>query len=85
MVKSVSAMVTKLLDTATYAKFKVWLSAVEDWVASHLGPALEALGPHAVRMVARLTMTLELYAVLETTGVPGMQTGGGRPRGDTTW
>ena len=77
-------MVMKLPDTATYAKFKVWLSAVEDWVASHLGTALEALGPHAVRTVARLTMTPELYAVLETTGMLGMQTGGGRPRGDTT-
>ena len=85
MVKSVSTMVTKLQDTATYAKFKAWLSAVEDWVASHLGAALEALGPHADRTVARLTMTPELYAVLETTGVLGMQTGGGRPRGDTTW
>ena len=85
MVKSMSTMVTKLPDTATYAKFKAWLSAVEDWVASHLGAALEALGPHAVQAVARLTMTLELYAILETMGVLGMQTGGGRPRGDTTW
>ena len=85
MVKFVSTMVTKLLDTATYAKFKAWLWAVEDWVASHLGAALEALGPHAVRTVTRLTMTPELYAVLETTGVLGMQMGGGHPRGDTTW
>ena len=85
MVKSVSTMVMKLPDTATYAKSKAWLSAVEDWVASHLGAALEALGPHAVRTVAQLTMTPELYAVLETTGVLGMQTGGGRPRGNTTW
>ena len=52
MVKSVSTMVMKLLDTATCAKFKAWLSVVEDWVASHLGAALEALGPHAVRTVA---------------------------------
>ena len=85
MVKSVSTMVTKLPDTMTYAKFKAWLSAVEDWVASHLGAALEALGPHAVRTVARLTMTPELYAVLETTGVLGMQTGGGQPQGNTKW
>ena len=85
MVKSVSTMVTKLPDTATYAKFKAWLSAVEDWVASHLGAALEALGPHAVRTVVRLTMTPELYAVLATTGVLKMQTRGGHPRGDTTW
>ena len=77
MVKSVSTMVTKLPDTTTYTKFKAWLSAVEDWVAGHLGAALEALGPHAVRTVARLTMTPELYTVLETTGVLGMQTGGG--------
>ena len=79
MVKSVSTMVTKLLDTAAYAKFKAWLSVVEDWVASHLGAALEALGPHAVRTVARLTMTPELYTVLKTTGVLEMWTGGGRP------
>ena len=79
MVKSVSTMVTKLPDNATYAKFKAWLLAVEDWVARNLGAALEALGPHTVRTVARLTMTPELYAVLEMTGVLGMQTGGGRP------
>ena len=85
MVKSVSTMVTKLPDTVTYTKFKAWLSVVEDWVASHLGAALEALGLHAVRTVARLTMTLELYAILETMGMLGMQTGGGRPQGDTTW
>ena len=85
MVKSVSTMVMKLPDTLTYAKFKAWLLAVEDWVASHLGAALEALGPHAVRTVARLTMTPELYAVLETTGMLGMQTGGGRSQGDTMW
>ena len=78
-------MVTKLPDTATYAKFKAWLSAVEDWVASHLGAALEAVGPHAGRTVTRLTMTPELYAVLETTGMLGMQTGGGQPRGNMTW
>ena len=83
--KLVGTMVTKLPDTTTYAKFKAWLSAVEDWVASHLGTALEALSPHAVRTGARLTMMPELYAVLEMTGVPGMQKGGGRPRGDTTW
>ena len=75
MVKSVSTMVTKLPDTATYTKFKAWLLAVEDWVASHLGATLEALGPHAVRMVARLTMTPELYVVLETTGILGTHMG----------
>ena len=85
MVKSVGTMVTKLPDTATYAKFKAWLSVVEDWVASHLGTTLEALGPHAVRTVAQLTMTLELYVVLEMTGMLGMQKGVGCPRGDMTW
>ena len=85
MVKLVGTMVTKLPDTVTYAKFKAWLSVVEDWVASHLGTALEALGPHAVQMVARLTMSPELYAILEMTGVLGMQKGGGCPRGDMTW
>ena len=85
MVKSMSIMVMKLPDTTTYTKFKVWLLAVEDWVASHLGAALEALGPHAVRTVARLTMIPELYAVLETMGILGMQMGGGHLRGDTMW
>ena len=84
-VKLVGVMVTKLLDTMTYAKFKAWFSAVEDWVVSHLGTTLEALGPHAVRMVAQLTMTLELYAILEMTGMVGMQKGGACLWGDTTW
>ena len=78
MVKSVGTMVTKLPDTAIYAKFKAWLSAVEDWVASYLGTALEALRPHAVQTVAWLTMMPELYTVLETMGALGMQKGGGR-------
>ena len=54
-------------------------------MGSHLGTALQVLGRHAVQMVAWLTMTPELYAILETTGVLGMQKGGSRPRGDTTW
>lgn len=37
MVKSVGTMVAKLPDIATYVKFKAWLLAVKDWVASHLG------------------------------------------------
>ena len=41
-------------------------------MASHLGTSLEALGPHAVRMVVRLTMTPELYAILEMMGVLGI-------------
>ena len=85
MVKSVGMMVTKLWDTATYAKFKAWLLVVEDWVASHLGTALEAVGPHAVRTVAQLTMMPKLYAILETTGVLGIQKCGGRPWGNMTW
>ena len=72
MVKSVGTMVTELPDTVTYAKFKAWLSVVEDWVASHLGTTLEALKPHAVQMVMQLTMMPELYAVLEMTGMLGM-------------
>lgn len=88
MVKLVGIMVTKVPDTVTYAKFKAWLSAVEDWVASHLGTALKVLGPHAVRMVARVTMMIKLYAILDTTGMLGMQKGGGRPpppQGNMTW
>ena len=85
MVKSAASMVIRLPDTATYAKFKAWLSAVEDWVASHLGTSPDALGPHAVRTTARLSMTVELYSLLETTGVLGAWRGSDRPRGDTTW
>ena len=48
MVKFVGTMVTKLPNTTTYAKFKVWLSTVEEWVDSHLGTTLEALEPHMV-------------------------------------
>ena len=85
MVKLVGTMVTKLPDTATYAKCKAWLSAVEDWVASHLGTTFKALGPHAVCTVGQLTMTLELYAILEMTCVLGMHKGRGLLRGDMTW
>ena len=85
IVKLVGTMVTKVPDTATYTKFKAWLLAVEDWVLSHLGTALEALGPHAVQTVARLTMMPELYAVLETTSMLRMQKVRGCPWGDTTW
>ena len=49
------------------------------------GNNLEVFSPHAVWTVVWLTMTPELYAVLEMTGVLGMQMGGGRPRGNTTW
>ena len=85
MVKLVGTMVTKLPDTATYAKFKAWLLAVEDWVASHLGTMLEVFGPHTIWTVARLTMMPELYVVLGTMGMLGMQKGGGHPWGNTTW
>ena len=54
-------------------------------MASHLGTVLEVLGPHTVRTVARLTMTPELHAVMDITGVLGMQKGGGCPWGNTTW
>ena len=57
------------------------MSVVEDWVASHLGTMLEALGPHAVQTVAGLTMTLELYAILEVTGVLGGGSVQGAPHG----
>ena len=36
MVNSVGTIVTKLPNTATYTKFKAWLSAVEDWMAVNL-------------------------------------------------
>ena len=85
MVKLVGTIVTNLLDTMTYAKFKAWFSAVEDWVASHLGTALEALSPHVVWTVAQLTMTLELYAMLEMMGLLGIQKHRGCPWGDTIW
>ena len=54
-------------------------------MASHQGIMLEALGPHAVRKVVLLTMMLELYTVLETTGILRMQKGRGREWHDMTW
>ena len=78
-------MVTKVPDTAIYAKLKAWLSTVEDWVASHLGTTLKVLGPYVDCTVVQLTMTMELYAILERMGVLGLQKGRGHPLGDTMW
>ena len=65
-------MVTRLQERATYASFKAWLSAVEDWVSSHTHTTPDNLGPATVHAVARLTMSLDVYSWLETSGALGM-------------
>lgn len=79
MVKSAPTMVTKLKKDANYESFKAWLSAVDDWVFSHTQVLPDDLGPTAVRSVARMTLTAELYSVLENGGALGNRSGTGEP------
>ena len=72
MVKSSAQMVTRLQERATYASFKAWLSAVEDWVLSHTHTMPDNLGPATVCAVAHLTMSPDVYSWLETSGALGM-------------
>ena len=88
MVKSLAQMVTRLQEQATYASFKAWLLAVEDWVSSHTHMTSDNLGPATVRAVARLTMSPDVYSWLETSRALGMTQvdgAGWTNRGDTTW
>ena len=62
MVKSALTMVTKLSNSANYGTLKAWASAVEDWVFSFTQVMPEDLGPMAVRAVARMTLTVDLYS-----------------------
>ena len=48
MVKSSVQMVTHLQEWATYASFKAWLLAVEDWVLSHTHTMPNNLGPATI-------------------------------------
>ena len=57
---------------ATYALFKAWLLAVEDWVLSHTHTMPDNLGLVTVWVVAHLTMSLDVYSWLETCGALGM-------------
>ena len=59
-------MVTLLQEWDTYTSFKVWLSAVEDWVSSHTHTMPENLGPATICIVACLTISLDDYSALET-------------------
>jgi hypothetical protein len=77
MVKSAPTMVTKLVKTANYETLKAWASAVEDWVFSHTQIFPDDLGPRAVRSVARMTLTAELYSALENSGALGSRHGTG--------
>ena len=64
-------MVTHLQEQATYASFKAWLSAVEDWVSSHTHTTPDNLGPATIHTVACLTMSPDIYSWLETSGALG--------------
>ena len=75
MVKSAPTMVSKLKSTAKYETLKAWASAVDDWVFSHTQVYPDALGPTAVRSVARMTLDMELYTALEEDGALGGRSG----------
>ena len=75
-------MVIKLKQTANYDLFKAWVSAVDDWVFSHTGLALDKLAPSAIRSVARMTLDAQLYALLEGDGALGRRTGSAA---ETNW
>jgi hypothetical protein len=79
MVKSAPTMVTKLPKSANYETLKAWTSAVEDWVFSHTQVFPEDLGPTAVRSIARMTLSAELYSILENSGALGNRSGKGEP------
>ena len=64
-------MVTCLQERATYASFKAWLSAVEDWVSSYTHTTPENLGPATICTMACLTMSPDVYSWLETSGTLG--------------
>ena len=64
-------MVTCLQEWTTYASFKAWLSAVEDWVSSHTYTTPDNLGLAAIHAVACLMMSLDIYSWLETSGTLG--------------
>ena len=84
MIKSAPQMIDKLKVGATYGKLKAWASAVEDWLYSHTQVYPDRLGPSAVRSVARMTLSAELYSLLEGDGVLGRRAG--TAAGDTaTW
>ena len=64
-------MVTHLQERATYASFKAYLLAVEDWVSSHTHTTPDNLGPATIHAMAHLTMSLDIYSWLETSGMLG--------------
>ena len=61
MVKSWAQIITHLQEQATYASFKAWLSAVEDWVSSYTCTMPDNLGPVTIHAMAHLTMSLDVY------------------------
>ena len=83
MIKSAPTMVTKLHVTADYQKLKAWQSAVEAWVLSHMQIYPDKLGPSAVRTVARMTLSAELYTALEGDGALGIR--GKESEAETRW
>ena len=75
-------MVSKLSTSANYEQMKAWSSAVDDWVFSHTQIYPDSLGPAAVRSVARMTLSAELYTALEGDGALGSRSG---PATDASW
>ena len=62
MVKSAPTMVEKLQKSTDYQKLKDWTSMVEDWVQGYTQVTPKTLGPNAVRLLARMTMSSGLYS-----------------------
>ena len=77
MVKSALTMVEKLQRNADYQRLKAWISSVEDWVQAYTQVMPRNLGPTAVRSVARMTLSAELYTQLEQAGGIGDRSGDG--------
>ena len=62
MVKSAPTMLERLQKAADYQKLKEWTSMVEDWVEGYTQVSPKSLGPNAVRLLARMTMSSGLYS-----------------------
>ena len=79
MVKSAPTMIERLQKEADYQKLKEWTSMVEDWVEGYTQVSPKSLGPNAVRLLARMTMSSGLYSMLEQVGGLGDRIGEGTP------
>ena len=71
MVKSLVQIVTQLWEWATYASFKAWLLAGEDWMSSHNHIMPDNLGAATACTVACMTINPDIYLALETCSAMG--------------